>query len=125
MKTMKKCICVLIAALMVTGIVTVTAEGPALGGWHVAESTAITEENRAVFDKAAASLLGVHYEPVAFLAEQVAAGMNRCYLCKAAVVYPGAEETLKLVFVYENPQGEAKITNIADLDIAALAVPEE
>ncbi len=125
MKKTKKCICALIAVLMLAGVAAAAAEAPLLGGWRIAESTAITEENRAAFDKATETLLGVHYEPVACLAEQVVAGKNLCYLCKAAVIYPGAEETLKLVFVYENLQGEAKVTNIADLDIAALAVPAE
>lgn len=63
------------------------------------------------------------YEPVAYLGIQVVAGMNHCYLCRATVVYPDAQPSWKLVYVYEPLEGVAEITRIADLDLAALATP--
>lgn len=120
---MKKIISVLLLAVMVLSAVGAMAESPLMGGWFVAESTEITEENMAVFDKAMEGLVGVHYEPIAYLGSQVVAGLNHCFLCKATVVYPGAVPTLVLVYIYEDLEGNATITNIADLNLAELSIP--
>ena len=53
----------------------------------------MTEEQKAVFDKAVEKLLGVSYEPVTYLGSQVVAGQNHCFLCKATVIYPDAKPT--------------------------------
>ena len=99
--------------------------GPGLlGGWRVAESSEITDELQDVFSQAAEKLLGVNYEPVAYLASQVVAGTNHCFLCRATVVYPGAVPGYVLVYIYEDLQGGAEITQIAQLDIAGLSQPE-
>ena len=119
---MKKILVVLMLAVLMMSAVSAVAE-PLLGGWQTAENTEVTEEQKAVFDKAMEGLVGVNYEPVAYLASQVVAGANHCFLCKATVVYPNAAPGFKLVFVYQDLQGNATITNIADLDIAALSTP--
>ena len=85
----------------------------------------MTEENKAIFDKGMEKLVGVQYEPVAYLGSQLVAGMNHCFLCKATVVYPNAVPTWKLVYLYEDLKGEVSVLNIADLDIAALSAPVE
>ena len=64
--------------------------------------------------------MGVDYVPVAYLGSQVVAGTNHCFLCRATVVYPGAQPTLALVYVWEKLDGTAEILSIADLDIASL-----
>ncbi len=119
---MKKMLAILMLAVMLIGAVSAVAE-PLMGGWKVAEETKVTEEQKAVFDKAMEGLVGVGYEPVAYLASQLVAGTNHCFLCKATVVYPNAAPTYKLVFIYQDLQGNASILNIADLDIAALSTP--
>ena len=68
-------------------------------------------------------LTGVRYEPVAYLGSQLVAGRNHCFLCKATVVYPGAAPKFVLVYIYEDLSGNARMTNIAALDIAALSAP--
>lgn len=122
---MKKMIAFLIAALMILGAACAMAETPVTGGWTVAGVTEVTEENRAVFDLAMEKLLGVEYEPIAYLGSQVVAGLNHCFLCRATVVSPDAVPELVLVYIYEDLSGNAEITHIADLDLAALAVPAE
>ena len=119
---MKKALAILMLAVMLIGAASAMAE-PLAGGWQVAEETKITEEQKAVFDQALEGLLGVNYEPVAYLASQVVAGTNHCFLCKATVVYPDAVPGYKLVFIYQDLQGNATVTQIADLDIAALSQP--
>ncbi|MDO4739135.1 MAG: hypothetical protein Q4A66_00560 [Eubacteriales bacterium] len=118
---MKKIIVLLLSALLLIGVVTATAT--TLGGWTVAEDNAITEERKAVFEKAMEEMLGVQYEPVTYLASQVVAGSNHCFLCKATVIVPDAQPSYVLVYLYEDLEGNVEIKNIADLDLAALAVP--
>ena len=121
--TMKKLIAMILALVLAGGMAAcAAAETNMVDGWSVAEDTAITEENRAIFDKGMEKLVGVQYEPVAYLGSQLVAGMNHCFLCKATVVYPNAVPTWKLVYLYENLQGEVSVLNIADLEIDALAV---
>ncbi len=121
---MKKTIAILLAAMMLFAVTCCCAE-PVLGGWSVAENTGITEENQAVFDKAMEGLVGVNYKHIAYLGSQVVAGTNHCFLATATVVYPNAVPTLVLVYIYEDLQGNATITNIAPLDIAAFSTPAE
>lgn len=126
---MKKFVALLIASLMLLtaafALADALAEAPVAGGWSVAASAEITEEKQALFEKAMAELLGVNYEPVAYLGSQVVAGLNHCFLCRATVVYPNAAPSLVLVYIYENLEGNAQMTNIVNLDIAAMAVPAE
>lgn len=122
---MKKIVALVIVALMLLSMAFTLAEAPVTGGWSVADSFEITEENKAVFEKATEKLLGVNYEPIAYLGRQVVAGLNHCFLCKATVVAPNAVPELVLVYIYQNLQGDAQIMNIADFDFAAMAVPAE
>ncbi len=82
------------------------------GGWFEPETPEITEDAKTVFDQAMETLVGVDYVPVALLEQQVVAGMNYCYLCEATVVYPGAETTYALVYIYEDPEGNVSIQDI-------------
>ncbi len=123
---MKKTIALLLASLMLLCVSSAMAEAPMVGGWAIADQNEISEEQKAVFDKALDGLVGVSYEPIepiAYLGNQLVAGMNHCFLCKATVVYPNATPTLVLLYVYEDLSGNATITNIANLDIAALSAP--
>ena len=122
---MKKIVSLLIAAMMLLTATCALAEMPVSGGWVVADSTEVSEKDKAIFDKAMEGLLGVDYEPIAYLGNQVVAGLNHCFLCKATVVVPDAETTLVLVYIYQDLDGNADITNIVDLNIAALSTPVE
>ena len=64
-------------------------------------------------------LIGAKYRPIAYLGSQVVAGTNHCFLAQATLVYPGAEPTYVLIYLYENLQGEVEIMNIADFDFGA------
>lgn len=89
------------------------------GGWNKAESPALTDAFKAVFDKATSTLSGVQYVPVAYLASQVVAGTNHCVLCKAAATVPDAEETYAIVYIYEDLNGGAEITEVMTCDVPA------
>ena len=90
-------------------------EEPVVGGWTQPETPEMTEEAQAAFDKAMEKLLGANYVPVALAESQVVAGMNYCILCESTVVYPGAETSYALVYIYEDLDGNAEITEIVSL----------
>lgn len=85
------------------------------GGWGTASDPAITDEIRALFDKALDGLVGVHYVPVAYLGMQVVAGYNHAILCQATTVYPGAAPRWVIVYLFEDLDGGVAITDISDL----------
>ena len=87
------------------------------GGWKTAEDQKINDAQRKIFDKAMEKLVGVKYEPIAYLASQIVSGTNHCFLCKATVVRPGAAPTYTLVYIYENLSRECTILNIENLDL--------
>ena len=115
---MKKLLVLLIGLLLFAAA---CAEPVSLaGGWTPADSPEITEDRQAVFDKGMQSLLGVRYEPVAYLGSQVVAGMNHCFLCKTQLVYPDAASAYALVYLYENLNGAVTILSIVPFDFGAL-----
>ena len=88
---------------------------PADGSWGTAADPAITDEVRALFDKAVDGLVGVNYVPVAYLGRQVVSGYNHAILCQATTVYPGAEARWVIMYLYEDAGGNVKITDITEL----------
>ena len=88
-----------------------------VGGWEKADSPVITEDMKALVEKASANLTGTVYTPAAYLARQVVAGTNHLFLCRAASsVDPDAVETYMFVTIYEDLEGNAQITNVIDTD---------
>ena len=116
--TMKKLIALGLALMMLPAAACAEPSG---GAWRVAESTAVTEERSALLDLALEELPGVVYEPVSYLGSQAAAGLRHCYLCRATVVYPGAEPYLALVYMLEAAEGSVLLEQIVQLDLAALS----
>lgn len=112
---MKKFVSVLLAVLLLVSAFAMAE--PMVGGWTASESPEITDEIKALFDKAMENLMGVNYVPVAYLGSQVVAGTNHCILCQATVVYPGAQPGYVLVYLYEALDGTVEILNIADLSL--------
>lgn len=102
-----------------TPIESETEEAGFVGGFARTESPVITDEFKAVFDKAAAGLDGIDYTPVAYLASQIVAGKNHCVLCKASPVVPDAKTTYSIVYIYEDLQGNADIIEAKGSDAEA------
>lgn len=91
-------------------------EEPVDGGWGAASDPAITDGMKALFDQATEGLLGVKYAPVAYLGSQIVAGYYHAILCQAETVYPGAEPRWVIVYLFEDLDGGAAVTNIMDLN---------
>ena len=75
----------------------------------------IPQEVLDAFSKAVEGLTGCVYEPIALLASQVVAGMNYCLLCRLTVVYPDAQPTYALVYVYQNIEGACELARVEDI----------
>ena len=121
---MKKWIAIALLAVMVFSLAACgqkKAEEPAVGGWTLNESGALTAEATGAFEKAIEGLMGVNYTPVALLGTQLVSGTNYSILTEATVVYPDAQPYYALVTVYEDLQGKAEIRNIAVLDLGKIA----
>ena len=75
------------------------------------------EEAQAAFDKATAEFDGNDLEPMALLATQVVAGTNYAILCHSELVTAEPVESIQVVIVYEDLEGNATISGISNLDI--------
>ena len=85
------------------------------GNWKRAADPTLTAKVRKVFDKAFEELEGVSYTPVALLASRTtSSGTQYRVLCKAAVVYPGAQEEYVVVTLSRSWLGKAEIVEIGD-----------
>lgn len=115
---MKKFAIIMLILLMMLPLA-VHGDEPLTGGWTPAADFTVTEERQAIFDKGVEALLGVNYVPVAYLGSQVVAGTNHVFLAQATVVYPDAQPTYVLIYLYEDLQGQVTLLNVADLDIGA------
>ena len=95
---------------------TADADGnPIAGGWAYAEDPAVDDKIAAVVDKATEKLLGAEYEPVAYIGNQVVAGMNHAVLCKLTAVTPDASAAYSLVYIYEDLEGNCEVTGTSDI----------
>ena len=115
----KVLVCLLVFLLVFSISYTAVAQELPAGGWNVADDPTVTEERSDLFYKALGKLVGVDYAPVAYLGSQSVAGINHCFLCLSRVVVPDAIPNYKLVFIYEDLQGNAEIMNIADFDFGS------
>ena len=93
----------------------VSEENCISGSWKRASDPQLTEKVRKTFDKAFEGLEGVSYTPAAVLASRTAtSGTQYRVLCKATVVYPGAQEEYVVVTLNRSWLGKAEILDIGD-----------
>lgn len=85
-----------------------------VGAWEMAQSPDLTPQLLALKDKAFASFGGAEYEPVAYLARQIASGTNYRLLCRTNSVLPDGTQTYSIVELHEAANGDAQITDIVD-----------
>ena len=88
------------------------------GGWEINQGDWEPDKNpdaKAAYENAMEGLVGVDYEPIAYLGSQVVKGTNHCFLCRATVVAPDASSNYVLVYVYEALNSNANVTDIVDI----------
>ena len=100
------------------GYGTNTPEG-LMGGWqdNDQQPNLLSTEEKEVFDKAIAGLVGMAYTPIATLATQVVAGTNYAFLAITTEDYPIRH--LYVIKVYADLQGNAEITNECGIDLSS------
>jgi len=104
---MKRIIALLLAVLMVlTLCACAKKEKSAAGGWTEKSETNLSDEQKAVFEKAVAGTEYEGYELVALVSTQVVAGTNYKFKCK------DADGNEKIVLVYEDLDGNASVTSV-------------
>ncbi len=89
------------------------------GGWNRPESYEVTEELRAVLDKALAGKSDLTCEPLAYLAYQIVAGRNHAFFCRTSEGGPEDLWRYAVVYVYEDLGGGAEITGVEDMGVTA------
>ena len=83
--------------------------------WKRASDPVLTARVHRLFNKAFEGLEGVSYTPVAVLASRTTgSGTQYRVLCKATVVYPGAQEEYVVVTLNRSWLGQAEILDIGD-----------
>ncbi len=92
-----------------------------LGGWDFTyeDSAVLPEEVQEAFDTAVVThkLLGVDYEPVAYLGSQVVSGTNYAVLCRKMTVASVPEPTLAVLIIYKDVSGDATVLHISEFAV--------
>lgn len=106
------------------------AEIPAelLGGWSVpADYTkiALPEEVKAAFDKGAEQFFGNELVPMAYLGRQTAEGTNYAVLCHSLLTTAEAVESVQVVMIYQDNDGNAYITSANTVDPVSFVKEEQ
>lgn len=129
---MKKIAMILIGALLCTSLVACgkqaqtedeaaidAAEEMLAGGWQAnkEDTTVIPDNVQAAFDKAMEGLVGVSYEPVAYLGSQVVAGTNYALLCKGTTVTAEPKTSYYKVVIYEDLSGNCEVLSIDEVSV--------
>jgi len=95
------------------GILIAAANDNPDGAWEYFASE-VTDEQKDIFTRAMEGLTGVGYEPVQLVGRQVVSGTNYLFLCHATVIYPEAKPYYALVTIYEDLEGNVKLSAIDD-----------
>lgn len=97
-----------------------TEAEPVTGGWQIPEeitTAEMPEEARSAFYKALKGFTGNDLTPMVLLGTQVVAGTNYAFLCRSKTVTADPAESIQLVIVYEDLEGNAAITTIHNVDV--------
>ena len=95
-------------------------ENKVVGGLEVTKAdkqAIIPEDALSAFNRANAQYTNMKLNVVALLGEQVVAGTNYMFLCKATEVSPNAETSYKVVIVYNDLENKATITHVNDFNV--------
>ena len=106
------------------------AEIPAelLGGWTVpADYTriALPKEVKSAFDKGAGQFFGNELVPMAYLGRQTAEGTNYAVLCHSLLTTAEAVESVQVVMIYQDNDGNAYITSANTVDPVSFVKEEQ
>lgn len=104
------------------------SEVPETGGWTVytnAKPAELPNDAQLSFNKACETFVGAIYTPLALLGTQVVAGTNYAVIANGVSTDPGATETIAVLTIYADTEGNAEIINIKNLDLASFNQSED
>ena len=67
-----------------------------------------------MFEQATEGIVGAGYDPIAIAATQVVDGTNYCFLAEETVATPDSNTDYVLVYIHENAEGNAEVTDVVD-----------
>lgn len=91
------------------------------GGWSVPEDaigSAVPDDVREIFNKAASTFDGADIVPLALLGKQIVAGTNYAFICKSTLTTAEPVTGIQVVTVYADLQDNAEIIGISTVDPA-------
>lgn len=91
--------------------------GSAVGGWQMADSPVITDEQAAIFEKGVEYLTGAEFIPVAYIASQPVSGTNHLFLVRMSPSVPSSTETYALARMYVDLNGNVELAEVIESDI--------
>lgn len=93
-----------------------------MGSWQVtmpSEGVGLPQKAATAYADAIADYEGVELAPICLLGTQVVAGTNYQYLCVGTTMADNPVRGLYVVTVYEDLDGTAEVSNVAQLDLTA------
>lgn len=94
------------------------SDEPVSGGWGTpmfSDKLELEGEQKEIFEKALDGFVGSNIEPLAYLGNQVVAGMNYKYVCRVTPVTPNAGQKIQVVVIYVDLDGNATFTDFYDI----------
>lgn len=91
------------------------------GGWQINDDYQVVNmpaEVQGAFDDAMKDVMGVTYEPMAYLASQVVSGTNYCVLCHTTTMNTDNDDGLAVVQIYQDLDGKSEVTSITQINLA-------
>lgn len=87
------------------------------GAWEYANmpACALPQNAATAFSKVIQGLVGVSYTPVLYVGHQLVSGTNYCIVCKSTLVTNPPVSGCKVLFIYEDLNGNCSITKIDDV----------
>ena len=92
-----------------------SSDGMMVGAYAQPEDLAMTPEATKAFELATKTITGMEYKAAALLGSQVVAGTNYRILCEAKASTAGSETGWAILTIYADLQGNAEITEIAEM----------
>lgn len=99
-----------------------------LGGWKVTDTgkvAGLSEAGESAFVKAMEGFTGVGLKPIVLLGTQLVSGTNYRFLCRGTTVTENPVTSLYITTVYEDLEGNCRITENRVFDLVSYVTPAE
>ena len=102
-------------------------EVPVAGGWSISDSYTqlVTDDEKALFEKALSGLDGASYVPVAVISTQLVSGTNYAFLAYGTLTDANATKQWDIVVIYKNLSDDVSLTSINPINVSDVAIIEE